>query len=66
MITPKVEGLVMLEDCSRAIEAPRTADAAAHPDTKSQFLARERRWRAEVLALEPSWSLVERLYALPF
>jgi hypothetical protein len=54
----------MFEGHSRAVQATRTPDAAA--DTKSDFVARETRWMAEVQALQSTWSLVERLYALPF
>jgi hypothetical protein len=56
----------MLEEYRRAVEPPRIADAAAYPDTESDFSARERRWVAEVLDLQSSWSFIERLYALPF
>jgi hypothetical protein len=59
-----MEGLIMFEGYNRAIQATRTADASA--DTKSDFVARETRWMAEVQALQSTWSLVERLYALPF
>ena len=54
----------MFEGHSRAVQATRTADAAA--DTKSDFVARETRWMAEVQALQSTWSLVEPLYCLPF
>ena len=54
----------MLEAYSRAAQASRTADAGAN--TKSDFVARETRWIAEVQALQSTWSFVERLYALPF
>jgi hypothetical protein len=59
-----MEGLIMFEGYSRAIQATRTVDAAA--DTKSDFVALETRWMAEVQALQNTWSFVERLYALPF
>ena len=54
----------MFEGYSRAVQATRTADAAA--DTKSDFVARETHWMAEVQDLQSTWSFVERLYALPF
>ena len=54
----------MLEGYSRAVQATHTADAAA--DAKSDVVARETRWMAEVQALQSTWSFVERLYALPF
>ena len=63
---PCVEGLIMLEEYRRAVDAPRKADAVGYPDTESDFPARERRWVAEVLDLQSSWSFIERLYALPF
>jgi hypothetical protein len=59
-----MEGLIMFEGYSRAVQATRIVDAAA--DTKSDFVARETRWMAEVQALQSTWSFVERLYALPF
>jgi hypothetical protein len=59
-----MEGLIMFESYSRAVQATRTADAAA--DTKSDFVAREIRWMAEFQALQSTWSFVERLCALPF
>jgi hypothetical protein len=54
----------MFEGYSRAIQTRRTVDAAA--DTKSDFVALETRWMAEVQDLQSTWSFVERLYALPF
>ena len=59
-----MEGLIMFEGYSRALQTTRTADAAA--DTKLDFIARETHWMAEVQALQSTWSFVERLYALPF
>jgi hypothetical protein len=59
-----MEGLIMFEGYSRAIQTRRTVDAAA--DTKSDFVALETRWMAEVQDLQSTWSFVERLYALPF
>jgi len=60
------EVLVMLQPHSRAIEAHRTANAAVHPGTRSEFLSLQApRSKAEFLALESRWSFLERLYALP-
>jgi hypothetical protein len=45
----------------------RAADAAAHPDTKSEFLPLESlQSKAEFLELQRRWSLLEWLYKLPF
>jgi hypothetical protein len=51
----------------RNIEGQHTADAAAHPDTKSEFLPLESlQSKAEFLELQKRWSLLEWLYKLPF
>src|SRR5262245_15677567 len=59
-----MEGLIMFENYSRAIQATRTVNGAS--DIKSDFVSIETRWMAEVQALQSTWSFVERLYALPF
>jgi hypothetical protein len=42
-----------IHDCyRRAAEARRIADAASNPDTKSDFLAFERRWLALVVGFK--------------
>ena len=49
----------------RATEAPRTA--AAHQDAKPEVLPLEgARSKSEFRELQDGWSLLERLYALPF
>jgi hypothetical protein len=51
----------------RNIEGQHTADATAHPDTKSEFLPLESpQSKAEFLELQRRWSLLEWLYKLPF
>jgi hypothetical protein len=51
-------------DC-RALAAPRTA--AARQDTKSEVVPLESaRSKSEFRELQDRWSLLERLYALPF
>jgi hypothetical protein len=53
-------------DCDRrALQAPRTA--AARQDTKSEVVPLESaRSKSEFRELQDRWSLLERLYALPF
>ena len=54
-------------DNRRDIEGQHTADAAAHPHTKSEFLPLESpQSKAEFLELQRRWSLLEWLYKLPF
>jgi len=66
LLTPKIEDLVMFESYSRAIEAPRAADVAEHPDTKSEIVAREKYLLEDGRELQGNWSFIERLYGLPF
>jgi hypothetical protein len=56
----------MPDNYSHAIEAPRAVDVRQHPDTKSEFVARENGLLEEGRELQDGWSFVERLYALPF
>jgi hypothetical protein len=56
----------MFENYSRAIEAPRAADVAEHPDTKSELVAREKCLLEDGRELQGNWSFIERLYGLPF
>jgi hypothetical protein len=65
LLPPKIEDLVMPENHSRAIEAPRAADVAEHPDTK-EFVAREKCLLEDGRELQGNWSFIERLYQLPF
>jgi hypothetical protein len=66
LLTPKIEDLVMFENYSRAIGAPRAADVAEHPDTKSELVAREKCLLEDGRELQGNWSFIERLYGLPF
>jgi hypothetical protein len=51
---------------SPATPHPRTPDMVARSDLESASAARASCWLEEGLTLKDSWSLVERLYALPF
>jgi hypothetical protein len=56
----------MSERESQATPHPRTPDTVARSDSESASAARANCWLEEGLTLKDSWSLVERLYALPF
>jgi hypothetical protein len=56
----------MSERESQATPHPSTADMVARSDSESDLAARASSWLEEGRTLKDSWSLVERLYALPF
>jgi hypothetical protein len=62
----KFEDSVMPENYSRAMKPPRPADVVTHPDTKSEFVAREKCLLEEGRELQDGWSFIERLYGFPF
>jgi len=65
-VMPQKHRLDASLDCDRRpSEAPRTA--AAHQETKSDIRPLESaRSKSEFRELQDRWSLLERLYALPF
>jgi hypothetical protein len=56
----------MPENYSRVMEPPRAADVREHPETRSEFVAREKCLLEEGRELQDGWSFIERLYGFPF
>jgi hypothetical protein len=56
----------MPENHSRVMEPPRAADVREHPETRSEFVAREKCLLEEGRELQDGWSFIERLYGFPF
>jgi hypothetical protein len=56
----------MPENYSRATEHPRAAHVRQHPDTKSEFVARDTCLLEGGRELQDGWSFIERLHGFAF